>query len=66
VENGSEWLDGDGLWWIGCGRVLAACSYDLETALRLAREEAPRFKVNGMTAAQLVAWLEAREADRGC
>lgn len=35
---------------------LAVHRFDLETALRVAAEQAPLVRVNGMTAAQVLAW----------
>lgn len=41
---------------------LAAHRFDLDTALRLAAEAAPKVTVNGMTAVQCVEWEASRHA----
>ncbi len=38
---------------------LHAHRFDLETALKLAAEAAPHLVINGMTAADMTAWIEA-------
>lgn len=44
---------------------LAAHRFDLETALRLAAEHAPKVTINGITALEILAKHEARAASRG-
>jgi hypothetical protein len=55
VSNGHEWLDADHMWHIACSSNAKACSFDEQTALRLAREHTPRVVVGHRTVAQALA-----------
>jgi hypothetical protein len=67
-QRGRRCLAADGRWdWepIPSERTdewLAKYRFDLDTALRLAKEQAPLIKVNGRTVEQVLAWYEARQA----
>lgn len=68
VRQRSRCLATDGRWdWepIPSERTdewLAKYRFDLDTALRLAKEQAPLVKVNGRTVEQVLAWYETRQA----
>jgi hypothetical protein len=71
VMRFSECLGADGEWDWEAGPSsreddwLAAHRFDLDTALRLAAEHAPKVTVNGITALEILAKHEARAASRG-
>jgi hypothetical protein len=54
ASNGS-WLTADGAWEIGYSGSYRACAHDLATALRVAREHAPKVVINGRTVEQALA-----------
>lgn len=67
-QRGSRCLAADGKWeWEPIPSEhdddwLAAHRFDLDTALRLAKEQALLVKVNGRTVEQVLAWYETRQA----
>jgi hypothetical protein len=64
-----RWLTADGTRVAACSESYEVCAHDLETALRLAREEAPRVRVGRRSVADALADMERwreEEADRGC
>lgn len=63
VSNGSEWLDAECEWHVGCGAVVERCSHDYETAMAIATATAPHMLVMGRTPEMVVA--AARETRRG-
>ncbi len=54
AHHGS-WLTAEGDWEIGYSGSYAACSHGFDTALRLAKEAAPKVVINGRTVEQALA-----------
>lgn len=68
VMRGRRCLGADGVWDLGQryndDQWMASHRFDLDTALRLAREAAPNVKTNGWTAAEVLAELSRGDGQR--
>lgn len=60
VSNGSEWLDAECEWHVGCGAVYERCAHDFETAMGIAKAVAPHMLVMGRTPEMVVAEVASR------